>query len=152
MGPLRRYVVAAASRPVKRTTAGRFAPSRRTFVIDTPIPRRKMEVQSHSGGEGRNDVRRSVAVQIAGHKYVIKTDADEAYVDALARYVDGKIDEAKKVTKTVSTHQVVILAALNIADDLFRVEREGGELKKAVRERTKDVLKYIEQEAKASGS
>ena len=97
-------------------------------------------------------MRRSVAVQIAGHKYVIKTDADEAYVDALARYVDGKIDEAKKITKTVSTHQVVILAALNIADDLFRAEREGGELKKAVRERTKDVLKYIEQEAKASGS
>ena len=97
-------------------------------------------------------MKRSVAVQIAGHKYVINTDADEAYVDALARYVDGKIDEAKRITKTVSTHQVVILAALNIADDLFRVEREGGQLKKAVRERTKEVLKYIEQEAKASGS
>ena len=97
-------------------------------------------------------MKRSVAVQIAGQKYVIKTDADEAYVGALARYVDKKIDEAKRVTRTVSTHQVVILAALNIADDLFRAEREGGELKKAVRERAKDVLKYIEQEAKASGS
>jgi cell division protein ZapA len=95
-------------------------------------------------------VKRSVAVQIAGHKYVIKTDADEAYVDALARYVDGKIDEAKRVTRTVSTHQVVILAALNIADDLFRAERERGELKRTVRERTKDVLEYLEQEASAS--
>jgi len=51
-------------------------------------------------------VKRSVAVQIAGQKYVIKTDADEAYVGALARYVDKKIDEAKRVTRTVSTHQV----------------------------------------------
>jgi cell division protein ZapA len=95
-------------------------------------------------------LKRSVAVQIAGQRYVIKTDADEAYVSALARYVDEKIDEARKVTRTVSTHQVVILAALNIADDLFRAEREGGELRRMVRERTQDVLKYVEQEAKAS--
>jgi len=97
-------------------------------------------------------VKKSVAVQIAGQKYVIKTDADEAYVGALARYVDKKIDEAKRVTRTVSTHQVVILAALNIADDFFRAERESGDLKKTVRERTKDVLKYVDQEAKASGN
>ena len=93
-------------------------------------------------------MKRSVAVEIAGQRYVIKSDADEAYVHELAHYVDGRIDELRRATRTVSTPQVAILAALNIADDLFRERREGGELKRKVRERTKAVLEYLQREAK----
>jgi cell division protein ZapA len=93
-------------------------------------------------------VRRSVAVQIAGQRYVIRSDADETYVNALARHVDEKISELRQSTRTVSTHHVVILAALNIADDLFRERQEALELKKKVRERTRGVLECLEREAR----
>jgi len=93
---------------------------------------------------------RSVTVQIAGQKYTLRTDTDEEYIAELARYVDQKIEEAKRVTRTVSTHQVVILAALTIADELLRVRRETESLKKRVRERAQWLLQYMDEEARAS--
>jgi cell division protein ZapA len=92
-------------------------------------------------------VKRSVGVEIAGQRYAIRTDADEAYVNALARYVDGKIAEAKRATRTVSTHQVVILAALNIADELFREQRLRADLRSKIRERAQQALERLEEEA-----
>ena len=47
--------------------------------------------------------RRSVAVRIAGQRFVIKSDEDEAHINALAHYVDGKIAELQQATRTVST-------------------------------------------------
>jgi cell division protein ZapA len=89
---------------------------------------------------------------IAGQSYAIRSDADEDYVNALARYVDEKVAEARRLTRTVSTHQVVILAALNIADELFREQRSTAELKRKVRERVKRALARVdEEETKAPG-
>ena len=94
-------------------------------------------------------MKRSVGVEIAGQRYAIRTDADEAYVNALARYVDGKVAEAKRATRTVSTHQVVILAALNIADELFREQGLREDLRRKIRERAHYALQRLEEEAKA---
>ncbi len=85
---------------------------------------------------------------IAGQKYVIKSDADEQYVNALARYVDDKIGELRRATRTVSTQQVAILAALNIADDFFREQQHGRALKSEVRERAQRALALLEQEVR----
>jgi cell division protein ZapA len=91
-------------------------------------------------------VKRSVAVQIAGQRYFIKSDADEAHVLALARFVDEKMDELRGATRSGSLHQVAILAALNIADDLFKQVRESRDLKSSIRERATRALQYLEQE------
>jgi cell division protein ZapA len=104
-----------------------------------------------SGAEVETDVMRSVGVEIAGQRYAIRSDADEEYVHTLARYVDDKIADARRATRTVSTHQVVILAALNIADELFREQRSRAEMKQKISERVHRALERLEQEAKAPG-
>ncbi|HEY3356355.1 MAG TPA: cell division protein ZapA [Polyangia bacterium] len=96
-------------------------------------------------------MKRSVGVEIAGQRYAIRSDADEEYVNALARYVDEKIADARRSTRTVSTHQVVILAALTIADELFREQGSHAEMKQKIRERVHRALERLEQEAKAPG-
>ncbi|MFQ5900855.1 MAG: cell division protein ZapA [Thermodesulfobacteriota bacterium] len=73
-------------------------------------------------------MKRSVEAKILNHRYVVKSDEDDEYVNQVIEYVNGKIEEIVKSTKTVATVQVAVLAALNIADDYFKLQREVSKL------------------------
>ena len=60
-------------------------------------------------------MKRSVTVQIAGVKYALKTEEDDRWVKQVAAFVDGKIREVQKHTRTVDTQAVAVLSALQIA-------------------------------------
>jgi cell division protein ZapA len=90
-------------------------------------------------------VKRSVTVEVAGQKLTLKTDADEAYVQALAAFVTGKIGEVKSSSRTFSTHALAILAALNIADDLFQARQASRALRERVREKSRRILALIDK-------
>ena len=84
--------------------------------------------------------KRAVAVTIAGQRLSLKSDADEGYVQLLADYVDEKIKELGPRTAQVASHEVAVLAALRIADDLFRERRGRVELRRRVRAEVKRML------------
>ena len=63
---------------------------------------------------------RVVPVDINGHRYPIRTSLDETYVLQLAGYVEGKIRAAAEASPAGDSLRVAVLAALNIADELFR--------------------------------
>jgi cell division protein ZapA len=74
---------------------------------------------------------RVVPVEIFGQRYPIRSDLDERYVTELAAYVDGKIRAVVEVTPEGDSIGLAVLAALNIADELFRfreAERDGQSL------------------------
>jgi cell division protein ZapA len=85
-------------------------------------------------------LRRSVAVTIAGQSYALKSDADEAYVHFLAGFVDEKIREVQRRSKQIATQRLAVLAALQIADDLFRERRRRSELRQRVRAQARKLL------------
>jgi cell division protein ZapA len=85
-----------------------------------------------------------VVVMIAGQRLAIRTDADEAYIERLAGYVDTKVREAQQSTKTVASHGAAMLAALSIADDLFRERKEQTEFRRRVREKSERILATLE--------
>jgi cell division protein ZapA len=87
-----------------------------------------------------------VEVTIANSQFTIKTDADEAYIQGIARYLNGKIEEVQKKTKSVSTLNVIILSALNIADDLFREKNKERKYIKEVEDRSKSLIDMIEKQ------
>ncbi len=91
-------------------------------------------------------MKRSVTVDVAGQKLQLRTDADEAYVASLAEYVNEKIGEVKASSRTYSTHVLAVLAALNIADDLFQIRRRESELRRQVREKSQRILELLENE------
>jgi cell division protein ZapA len=90
-------------------------------------------------------VKRQVTVEVAGQKFTLKTEAEEAYVRSLAEFVSDKIGEARSGGRTFSTHALAILAAMNIADDLFRTQRDMTELKKRVRDKSRTLLELLEK-------
>ena len=93
-------------------------------------------------------MKRSVTVQIAGVRYALKTEEDDKWVKAVAAFVDGKIREVQKHTRTVDTQAVAVLTALQIAEELFNERRESGELRKKIRDKSQSLLDALAREAR----
>ena len=65
-----------------------------------------------------------ISVEINGHRYPIRSNLDQAYVTRLASYVDQKMRAAAESAPTGDALRLAVLAALNVADELFRC-RDG---------------------------
>ena len=61
-----------------------------------------------------------IPVEIHGQRYPIRSGLDPEYVAQLASYVDEKIRTAAESTPTGDSLRLAVIAALNIADELFR--------------------------------
>ena len=61
-----------------------------------------------------------ISVEIHGQRYPIRSSLDSEYVARLAMYVDEKMRAASDSTPTGDSLRLAVLAALNIADELFR--------------------------------
>lgn len=72
------------------------------------------------------DAKNVVDVQIFGHSYTIRSEAQQDYILGVAAYVDRKMREITEKLPVASLSKVAILASLNIADELFkeRAQRE----------------------------
>jgi cell division protein ZapA len=63
---------------------------------------------------------RVIPVAIQGNRYPIRSSLEPEYVARLAAYVDEKMRAAADATPTGDSLRLAVLAALNIADELFR--------------------------------
>ena len=61
-----------------------------------------------------------ISVEIHGQRYPIRSTLDPEYVARLATYVDAKMRAAAESTPTSDGLRLAVLAALNVADELFR--------------------------------
>jgi cell division protein ZapA len=86
---------------------------------------------------------RTYEVKILGQRYKIRSDEGQDYIEKLAEYVNDQISEVQRGSKSVATHSVAILAAMNIADNLFKIRDGDSVLKKEVRERVRKILRLI---------
>jgi cell division protein ZapA len=87
---------------------------------------------------------RLVEIKVFGQTYTVKTDAEEDYIQKVARYVNEKMDEVLKKTKSVSTLNVAILTALNIADDLLKEREKKEAFLREVETKSKDLAEKID--------
>lgn len=67
-------------------------------------------------------------VSILGQKFVLKTENDEAHVKRVADYVNKVMHSIKEKSATISTQNVAILGALNIAEEFFSYKDSTNEL------------------------
>ena len=86
---------------------------------------------------------RVVEIKVFGQTFSVKTDAEEDHLQAVAQYVNEKMEEVLKNTRSVSTLNVAILTALNIADDLLKEKEQRKALVKEVEVKSKDLVDKI---------
>ena len=84
-----------------------------------------------------------VEVTILGKKLALRADGNEEYVREVAQYVDDKMEQAKEMSQTSSLN-VAILAAMNIADDYFKVVGEQNRTFTQVEQQCIDLINFID--------
>jgi cell division protein ZapA len=86
---------------------------------------------------------RVIEIKVFGQTFSVKTDAEEEYIQKVAQYVNEKTEEILRKTKSVSTLNVAILAALNIADDLLKEKEQRKAFLREVEVKSKDLVEKI---------
>lgn len=71
--------------------------------------------------------KQSYDLTILNHKFTFKTENDEKQVKKVVDYVNKKMNELTKGSNVVSTTNIAILAALNMADEFFKKENQYQE-------------------------
>lgn len=64
-------------------------------------------------------------VEIFGQTYTVKAGGDAAYVRKLAAFVDEEMKDVSRASGAVDSLKVAVLAALNLADECFRLKDEA---------------------------
>ena len=84
-----------------------------------------------------------VHVEIFGQTYAVRAGADPGYVEELAAYVDGQMLEVSRTSGAVDSVRIAVLAALNIADECFRLRETAGRAGQRTREKAERLAREL---------
>ncbi|MBI4639312.1 MAG: cell division protein ZapA [Candidatus Tectomicrobia bacterium] len=84
-------------------------------------------------------------VTIFGRSYTIKGDADPDHIREIADYVDNKMREISARAPTISSSKLAILAALNIAEDLYQLREQEKAKKHYIEQKTTALLSLLDE-------
>jgi cell division protein ZapA len=95
---------------------------------------------------------RVVPVVIQGQRYPIRSALDPTYIAELAAYVDAKMRAAAESGTAQDTLRLAVLAALNIADEVFRCRDLADRQLRAVDERARSIEQMVDAALDEAGS
>lgn len=90
------------------------------------------------------DATRVVTVEINGQRYPIRSHLDAPYVAELAAYVDAKIRLASRECPAGDSLKVAVLAALNLADELFRAREDDASRQASLAHRAEKLERMLD--------
>ena len=92
-----------------------------------------------------SDPEKPVSVEIFGQRYPIRSALDADYVTRLASYVDAKIRAAGTSAPSGDPQRLAVLAALNIADELFRTRENARAQDGTIVARTEELERLLDR-------
>ena len=108
-------------------------------------------------GKAMSEDKTQMEVTIFGQTLKLRGDADPEMTVKLAEFVDQKMREAVPSTMSLSNvlyneriARVAILAALNIAEELFQLRAEKENEKNLIEEKASAMLSLLEKELQPS--
>ena len=92
-------------------------------------------------------------VKISGKPYTLVGDIDSDYMLSVAGYVNEKIQELRSKIKEKDESKLILLAALNITDELIQLRRQIEDLRsgednasfKELEEKTNNLISLLEE-------
>ena len=86
-----------------------------------------------------------ISVDINGQRYPIRTTLDPEYVARLATYVEEKMRASAESTPSTDAVRLAVLAALNIADELFRCRETSSLRNGQLAERAEELERLVDR-------
>ena len=78
-----------------------------------------------------------VTVSIFNEEYVVKGEENPEYIEMLASFVDRRMKMIQQRNHNLSSTKVAVLTALNLADELNKLQEDYDELVKNLEEEKK---------------
>lgn len=79
-----------------------------------------------------------------GQKFMVRSDSGDDYVGEVASFVDQKMNDVMKTSKSVASLNVAILAAMNIADEFLKYKNQKEKKLDEAREKIKSLIELID--------
>ncbi|MBN4077290.1 cell division protein ZapA [Sulfobacillus acidophilus] len=89
--------------------------------------------------------KKRIEVSLMGHHFTLRSEQDEKYIQNLATFVTSQIEDIRHHTRTVSSHHLALLVALNLADKLFSIQKKLDSLKNGLKEKANLALNNIDE-------
>jgi cell division protein ZapA len=87
----------------------------------------------------------NVKIEIYDQTYNVNADQNEEYLKELATYVNARMRVVAETTRTVDSLKVAVLAALNIADEMFTLRQRQQEIEGPLRKRVEKCVAMVEK-------
>lgn len=91
-----------------------------------------------------SDQGRVIPVDIQGRRYPIRSALDPKYIAQLAMYVEDKMRAAGDSSPSGDSLRLAVLAALNIADELFRARDANRDHDSRFAERAEELERLVD--------
>lgn len=88
---------------------------------------------------------RVVPIEVLGQQFPIRSDLDPRYIQALADYVNEKVRAASVATPSSDSLRVAVVAALNIADEMFRARETADRTPALVARRVAEIERLVDE-------
>jgi cell division protein ZapA len=86
-----------------------------------------------------------VSVNIIGRVYDVEAaPGDELLIHSLAEYLQQKLIEVQRDTGIVDTQKLAVLAALNIADELFRLRNSKENISGFLDKKAEELIQVLD--------
>lgn len=92
-------------------------------------------------------MKKEIEIKVMGQKFKIRSDSNEDYVNKVAVFVDEKMTEVLKSSKSVASLSVAILAAMNIADEFLKYKEGNEKTVEEAKEKIKGIIELIDLQA-----
>lgn len=106
------------------------------FFVDSSIYFNYAKESQCIKGDGLivDNINQGIRVKIYGQSYQIKGDVPSSHIIDVANWVDTKMQEIGSRNPYLDHTKVAVLAAINIADELFKVRKEIEEVYRMIAE------------------
>jgi cell division protein ZapA len=84
-------------------------------------------------------------IEIYDQSYNVNSGQSDEYLRELAAYVDAKMHDVADATKIADSLKVAVLAALNIADEMFTLRERQKQIEGPLRKRVEKCVGMVEK-------
>jgi cell division protein ZapA len=88
-------------------------------------------------------LKKKYQIRVLGQDISVLSDSGDEHVEAVVSYVNDKVSEIQKNTKAINVLQVAVLAALNVADEYFKLQGEKEDICHQMESRSEQLIHLI---------
>ncbi|MCK4534468.1 MAG: cell division protein ZapA, partial [Syntrophobacterales bacterium] len=89
-------------------------------------------------------------IKVIGQEFSVLSDKGDEYVSKIVQHINERAREIGDASEDVTTSDIAILVALNIAEELFRVRGEKEDLYSRFEGEIEELISYIDKKSKVT--